>query len=125
MRISRFVLLALIPLMAAAAIVVVLVIGFTGAPFDRSNEAAVGKFENSLGDEYHLDASNLSSTWTFNRDAQVRLSFEDGNLTFAGTPLKAGCYSGMAHDGDVLAIDDAHDVSFASPVADDACRDLP
>jgi hypothetical protein len=116
----------LIGILAAVVVVVVfLVFGSTTAPFDRHGEAAVGQVQNSLGDRYTVDTATLTSTWTFTRDTQVMLRFEDGAVTFDGADLQAGCYSDKVSEGDVLTFADAHHVSFASPDSDPSCGQLP
>ncbi len=110
---------------AAVLIVLAVVIGTTSAPFDTSGEMATGKVQNNLGDRYRLDAAMLSSTWTFNRDADVVLKFEDGSLLLDGQPLESGCYSGHVDKGEVLKISDGRHVNFASPDSDSTCRALP
>jgi len=110
---------------AAVLIVLFVVVGNTSAPFDASGEMATGKVQNSLGDRFTLDAAMLSSTWTFNRDADVVLKFEDGSLALDGRTLDSGCYSGQVTKGEVLTISDGRHVSFASPDSDSSCRDLP
>ncbi len=107
------------------AVILFFVFGITSAPFDSRGEMAVGKMQNSFGDRYTLDAAALTSTWTFNRDADVLLRFDDGTLAFDDQPLQAGCYSGTVSKGDVLTITDAHGVSFASPDSDASCQALP
>ncbi len=116
--------------MAGVAVAVVLVVlfvvvGSTSAPFDTSGEMATGKVQNNLGDRYRLDAAMLSGTWTFNRDADVVLKFEEGSLALDGQPLDSGCYSGRVAKGEVLTIGDGRNVSFASPDSDSTCRALP
>ena len=116
----------------ALAVVVVLVVvaavnvvGFTQRPFDAGSEVAVGKMENSLGDQYRLDAANLSATWTFNRDAAVVVRFDSGTAVFNGQEVPTGCYAGTVHRNDVMRFDGAHGVSFASPDTDTSCQALP
>jgi hypothetical protein len=99
-------------------------IGFTSRPFDSSGERAVGMVQNSLG-RYTLDASSISSTWTFTRDADVVLRFADGQVALDGKTLDPGCHSGTISKGAVLAISDAHGVSFATPESDSSCDPLP
>ncbi len=107
------------------AVAVVTVVGFTTAPFDRHGEAATGQVQNSLGDGYTVDTATLTSTWTFTRDTQIMLRFDEGAVTFDGADLQAGCYSDKVSEGDVLTFADAHHVSFASPDSDPSCGQLP
>lgn len=116
---------ALVVVVIVSIVAVVTVIGFTPRPFDAGSESALGKAENSLGDQYHLDAANLSATWTFTRDAQFVLRFDSGDLAFNGQKLQTGCYSGTAHNNDVLRLDGAKGVSFVSPETDASCQPLP
>ncbi len=116
MKRGSVVLLAVAALVAASC---------TSAPFTIHGERAVGQVENNLGDTYHLDASQLSATWTFTRDAPVVVSFKSGDVTFDGKSLDTGCYSGQAKDGDVLLFQDAHSVSFDSPDSNQGCQPLP
>lgn len=97
----------------------------SSAPYDQTGGRAIGQVRNNLGDTYHLDAASLTANWTFTRDTDVVLSFDDGTLTFDGNALQPGCYSDSVTDGDVLEIDDAHNVSFASPETDASCRAFP
>ncbi len=115
---------------AVAAVMIIIVtavaaIGFTPRPFDTSNESAVGMAQNSLGDQYTLDAASLSATWTFSHDAQVVLRFDAGDVTVNGEALPAGCYSGSASTGEVITLAGAQHVSFASPRSDPSCGQLP
>jgi hypothetical protein len=101
------------------------VLGITSAPFNTKGESTIGKMQNSFGDRYTLDAATYSGTWTFSRDADVVLRFDDGTLTFDDQPLEAGCYSDAVTRDDVITINDAHGVHFASPDSDATCRPLP
>ncbi len=100
-------------------------VGWTAPPFESDGTWAVGEFQNSLGDQYRLDAVQLTSTWTFTHDAQVVLRFEAGDVTVNGQPLPAGCYSGSVSTGEVINLDGAQHVSFASPGSDPSCGRLP
>ena len=112
-------------MVALVLAVAVAAVGSTSAPFEGSGVWAVGLFQNSLGDQYTLDAANLSATWTFTRDALVVLRFEAGDVTANGQALPAGCYSGSASTGEVINLESAQHVSFASPGSDPACGQLP
>ena len=103
----------------------VLTTGFTGPPFDRQGERAIGLVENSLGDRYTLTASRLTSTWTLNRDADVVVRLEGGVVNIDGVRLSPGCYSGEAARGTVVTFDGAENVSFSTPDSDPACAELP
>ena len=59
-------------MVALVLAVTVAAVGSTSAPFEGSGVWAVGLFQNSLGNQYTLDAANLSATWTFTRDARGR-----------------------------------------------------
>jgi hypothetical protein len=112
-------------IVAVVLVVLFVVVGYTSAPFDTSGEAATGQVQNGLGHRYTLDAATLNGTWTFNRDADIVLRFEDGTLDLDGRSLDVGCYSGTVSKGAVLTIADGRHVSFASPDSDTTCRPLP
>ncbi len=112
-------------MVALVLVVTVAAVGSTSAPFEGSGIWAVGKVQNSLGDQYKLDAAQLTATWTFTRDAQVVLRFEAGDVTVNGQALPAGCYSGSASTGEVISLDGASHVSFVSPATDTSCGQLP
>lgn len=118
-----------IGVVAVVAVVAVvgafLVFGYTSAPFDVSGEAAAGQTKNGFGDHYTLDAASLTARWTFTRDADAVLRFDDGSLSLDGTSLDIGCYSGSIAKGSVLAISDGRHVHFSSPDADAACHPMP
>ena len=120
------ILLAMVGVVVAVVLIVLfVVVGSTSAPFETSGEMATGKVQNNLGDRYRLDAAMLSGTWTFNRDADVVLKFQEGSLVLDGQPLDSGCYSGRVAKGEVLKISDGRHVSFVTPDSDSSCRDLP
>jgi hypothetical protein len=127
LRFDKRLLLIVLPLAAVFVIagVVVASIGFTPRPFDSSGERAMGMAQNSLGSQYTLDAATISSTWTFTRDADVVLRFDDGQVSLDGTTLQPGCYSGTVPTGAVITLEDAHGVSFATPENDTTCEPLP
>ncbi len=125
MRIILAVLGAIGVVAIVAVIALLTVVGFTPRPFDVGGESAVGMAQNSLGHQYKLDAANLSATWTFTSDADVVVSFETGEAAFNGQSLPTGCYTGTAHKGDVLRLDGATGVRFASPDSDASCQALP
>ncbi len=126
-RLDKRIIVVVLPLVAVIVVAgaVLASVGFTSRPFDTAGEQAVGMAQNSLGDRYTLDASSITSTWTFTRDADVVLRFADGEVALDGTALDPGCYSGTVVKGAVLTLSDAHGVSFAAPDSDATCQSLP
>ncbi len=121
----RFVFAALGVIAIVVVIAVFVVFGFTSAPFDSQGESAVGKAQNGLGARYTVDAARLTATWSFTRDAQIVLRFDQGDLVLGGQDLQPGCYSGTVSEGEVLTINDAQGISFASPDSNSTCAQLP
>ena len=116
---------AVVAVVVLALIALFAVVGFTPRPFSSGSEVAVGRFENSLGHQYRLDAANLSATWTFNEGAQVVVRFGAGVVAHNGQTLQTGCYTGTLQKGDVLRFDGAQGVGFATPDSDPSCKPLP
>ena len=111
------------------ALLLMLAGGLLGAcadqPFSEGAQVAIGVVEESFGDDYSLSAEQLTAEWTFDEAAPFSLSFESGTVTYDGTTLVPGCYSGESEAGAVLEYDQAGDVEFATPDRDPECDDLP
>lgn len=111
------------------AVLLFLVGGLLGActdqPFSEGAQVAIGVFEESFGDDYSLSAEQLTAEWTFDEAAPFTLSFENGTVTYTGTALEPGCYSGESEVGAVLDYEQAENVEFTTPDSDSACDDLP
>lgn len=99
--------------------------GCANQPFSEGAQVAIGVIEESFGDQYTLSAEQLTVEWTFNEAAPLTLSFTEGAVTYDGSSLEPGCYSGESESGALLEYDRAQDVEFATPDSDPACEELP
>ena len=86
--------------------------GCTSQPFTEGSQVAIGVVEESFGDDYTLSAQSLSAEWTFTKSVPVTLSFEGGTVSYAGTDLEPGCYSGTTTVDASLAFDDAKELGL-------------
>lgn len=111
-------------LLAISGLVLLMVGGCTQAPYRDRQQRAIGYVEESVGDRYTVTARELTAEWIFSTAAPFTLSFQQGDVTYEGTELEAGCYTGVAEVGDTLAFEQAAAVRFTYPTHDADCTSL-
>ncbi len=110
---------ALVVVIAIAALALP---GVASAPLRREGaRVCVGCIETHWNARSSIRANRLTGGYVFWEAVRYRVSFIDGEVLVAGTPLVPGCHEGVARVGETLELNDARGVRIVAPAEPGSC----